>query len=352
MGILKAFGRSPKGTDGHLYSNFSNYTDGKFSNLSETIMMAKGVSFPRLLWKFMNRPRICYPEHNIPTIKSNLKSPEFVNANRPVLIWFGHSSYLVFIHGLTILVDPVFCGHASPFSFNTKSFPGTDIYSVDDLPPIDILLITHDHYDHLDWQTIVKLRPKAKLICTSLGVGSHLVFWGWEKDKIREFGWGDSYQIDEATELIAAPARHFSGRGFARNKTLWSSFILTSGNFRIFIGGDSGYDVHFSKIGITHGPFDIVMLECGQYSKDWPFIHMMPEETVQAAIDLRGRLLMPVHWGKFSLSLHPWNEPIRRVREAAFLQGMPITTPHIGEPVIPGEQMPGMTWWEEFEPKR
>ena len=350
MGILKAFGKSPKSSDGLLYSNYPNYADGKFSNLSETIMMAGDASLPKLIWRFITRPRDCFPEHPIPSVRTDLKSPGLFQKKHSVIIWFGHSSYLIYINGMTILVDPVFSGHASPFRFTTKSFPGSDIYSVEDLPRIDILLITHDHYDHLDWETVVKLKAKSKLICTSLGVGTHLVFWGWDKEKIREFGWGDKLQVDDSTTLIAVPARHFSGRGFARNRTLWSSFILQTGDFRIFIGGDSGYDIHFGEIGRANGPFDIVLLECGQYNSDWPFIHMMPEQTVQAAIDLKARLLMPVHWGKFSLSLHPWNEPIRRAKKAASWQGLALTTPRIGEPVNLTESAPATTWWEEFEP--
>jgi L-ascorbate metabolism protein UlaG (beta-lactamase superfamily) len=349
MAILKAFGRSPKRLDGTAYAGFPNYSNGKFSNLSATIMMAKNASLPKLLWRFMTRPRNCAPESQIPSIKTDLRSIELLMQKNPVLIWFGHSSYLIYINGKTILVDPVFSGHASPFRFITKSFPGTDIYSVEDLPPIDILLITHDHYDHLDWETVVKLRGKAGLVCTSLGVRTHLEYWGWEKEKIHELGWKDRFTINKDISLMAMPARHFSGRGFARNKTLWSSFILSAGDFRIYIGGDSGYDSHFAEIGRQYGPFDIALLECGQYSTDWPLIHMMPEQTVQAAIDLQSRLLMPVHWGKFSLSLHPWDEPICRARQTASQLGMPITTPKIGEPLRLRENFPTSTWWEEFE---
>ena len=349
MGLLKAFGKSPRGAETALYSKFPHYAEGKFANLSETIMMPKGVSMPKLLWRFMTKPRNCFPEGQIPSVKTDLKSIYSNQGSHPVIIWFGHSSYLIYIQGITILVDPVFSGHASPFRFTARSFRGSDIYTVDDLPPIDILLITHDHYDHLDWKTVSGLKQKVKLLCTSLGVSTHLEYWGWDKKKIREFAWGDHFQLAESITLTAKPARHFSGRGLARNRTLWSSFVLRAGNFRIYIGGDSGYDTHFREIGRDHGPFDIVMLECGQYSQDWPFIHMMPEQTVQAAIDLQARLLMPVHWGKFSLSLHPWNEPILKASLAAAKLGMPLTTPKIGEPVRLGENAPTMTWWEEFE---
>ena len=348
MAILKAFGRSPRGLDAAAYSNIPNYSRGKFSNLSETIMMAKDASFPKLLWRFITRPKNCFPESQLPSVQTNLQSPDLFNREHPAIIWFGHSSYLIYIYGKTILVDPVFSGHASPFRFTTRSFSGADIYAVEDLPPIDILLITHDHYDHLDWETVVKLKSRASLICTSLGVRTHLEYWGWDKEIIRELSWNEKLQVNEEISLMAMPARHFSGRGFARNKTLWSSFILNAGDFRIYIGGDSGYDSHFEEIGRLHGPFDIALLECGQYNLDWPQIHMMPEQTVQAAVDLQARLLMPVHWGKFSLSLHPWNEPIRKATHEASRLGMPITTPKIGEPVKLGDNLPRTTWWEEF----
>lgn len=187
------------------------------------------------------------------------------------------------------------------------------------------------------------------MVCTSLGVGTHLQYWGWDERKVHEFGWGDHKTLENGLKITAAPARHFSGRGLVRNKTLWSSFILQTGRHNIYIGGDSGYDTHFKAIGEEFGPFDIAMLEAGQYNEAWPQIHMMPEETVQAAMDLRTARLFPVHWGKFSLSLHPWDDSAKRIRAFAPTVGMPVTTPRIGEPIIIGECYPNDPWWESVK---
>ena len=279
------------------------------------------------------------------------------------VVWFGHSSYLLKVEGVTILVDPVFSGHASPVSFLAKAFPGTDVYGVEEMPEIDVLLLTHDHYDHLDYKTVTSLAPKAWRVCTSLGVGAHLESWGVPAEKIVELDWWESWEwggsraggVDGLT-LMAAPARHFSGRGFKRGGTLWSSFVLKGRGHSLYLGGDSGYEQHFREIGERCGPFELAILECGQYGKNWPYIHMMPEQTVQAALDLRAAALVPVHWGKFTLALHPWDEPVRRVMAAASAsasasaagggKGLQLATPLIGEVVKVGGPYPVDRWWE------
>ncbi len=348
MGILKAFGQSPSGTTATDFAKYSNFKAGRFNNLSETVMMAKDASFHKVFWKFINKPKECFPPERIPFIQTDLKKIHVENGRQPVLVWFGHSSYLIYVNGLRVLVDPVFSGHASPFSFTTRSFAGANYYGVDEMPEIDLLVLTHDHYDHLDFETVIALRSKTRRICTSVGVGSHLKYWGIDEQNICELGWGESHGVDAQTRITAAPARHFSGRGFARNKTLWSSFVLQSGNHRLYIGGDSGYDTHFKKIGQEFGPFDIVMLESGQYNQDWPQIHMMPEDTVQAALDLNARILMPVHWGKFTLALHAWNDPIRRIRATAEKLKQPFTSPMIGEPIQLNDYLPTKNWWDNL----
>lgn len=285
------------------------------------------------------------PPKPLPSVKTDLRA---LKVDKPVIVWFGHSSYFIHINGMNVLVDPVFSGYASPFSFTGKSFKGSDVYRAEDFPDIDLLVLTHDHYDHLDYNTVRKLNPKTRSICTSAGVGSHLRYWGIDPSKICELDWWESKQIPGANasiNLIAAPARHFSGRSFTRNKTLWSSFILMSGDYRIYIGADSGYDSHFKAIGDKYGPIDIAILECGQYNEWWPYIHMMPEETVQAAIDLKAAVLMPVHWGKFALGLHPWDEPVKRVVAKAKELNVRYVTPMIGEPVIIGNALPQKEWW-------
>jgi L-ascorbate metabolism protein UlaG (beta-lactamase superfamily) len=306
-------------------------------------MMTGDSSMLKVMWKFFNKPKNTVPPKTLPSVKTNLK---ILNSTEPTIVWFGHSSYLINISNKNILVDPVFCGHASPFSFTTNSFSGSNVYSVEDMPDIDILILTHDHYDHLDYETVVKLNQKTKQICTSLGVASHLIYWGIDEQKIIEFDWLDSHQVTSDITLTTTPARHFSGRLFARGKTLWSSFVLETSDYKIFIGGDSGYDAaNFKMIAEKFGGFDIAMLEAGQYNTDWANIHTMPEETVQASIDLNAKVLLPVHWGKFSLALHPWNEPIERVCKRALETNAKLTTPMIGEPVVLDRTYPDKKWW-------
>lgn len=338
----KMFGKNP-GTEASERINVSaNYKNGVFQNISPTGVLRKGASYPRMIKEFLNKPKETNPLLPVPSVKTNLNN---LNDEDPVVVWFGHSSYLIKHRRTTVLVDPVFSGHASPFSFSIKAFPGSDVYKAGDMPAIDMLIITHDHFDHLDYKTVMALLPKVKHIYTSLGVASHLKYWGVAQDKITEFDWWESEIIKDNIRLTAAPARHFSGRKFGRGKTLWSSFILELNNYKIYIGGDSGYDDHFKIIGERFGPFDLAVLECGQYGKDWPLIHMMPEETAAAARELRARLLLPVHWAKFSLSLHAWDEPIERVIKAAQDIAQPVATPMIGEPVMLNKNTERVKWW-------
>lgn len=250
------------------------------------------------------------------------------------------------LDGKKILVDPVFSGHASPFSFMVKSFKGSDIYTPDDFPDIDYLFISHDHWDHLDYETVFKLKSKVGKIITSLGTVAHLEHWGFDPKSIVELDWNESAALDSGFQVIATPGRHFSGRGFKRNQSIWCSFVLQTPSKKIFIGGDSGYDTHFSKIGAEHGPFDLALLECGQYNKSWKYIHLMPEQTVQAAIDLKAKTLMPVHWGKFALALHAWDEPIQRVTIDALRLNVPIVHPMIGETLDMDNFGVQQEWWK------
>ncbi len=341
--MLKIFGKNPSGKELEKVTKSANYRNGAFQNLSETRVMAEDSSFFKAFAKFINKPKDNAPPGRIPSVKTDLKEtlPE-----KTFVTWFGHSSYLIQANGKNILVDPVFSGNASPFTFAVKSFEGSDIYSADDMPLIDVLILTHDHYDHLDYKTVVQLKDKTRMVCTSLGVASHLIYWGFEESRIIEFDWWDKYEILPGIELIATPARHFSGRSFTRGKTLWSSFVLKTPRYTLFIGGDGGYDSHFKLIGEKYGPFDLAILETGQYNTTWPQIHMMPEETVQAAIDLNAKVILPVHWGKFSLALHGWNEPVKRLLKTANELKKAVTTPMIGEPVILDEKFPDKPWWD------
>lgn len=339
--MIKALGKKPGGKYLEKIKQSANYSNGAFQNISKTEVMSPDVSYLKVFKDyFFGVPKDVKPLQSIPYVRTDLKN---IEETKPVIVWFGHSSYLLKINGKTILVDPVLSGSASPFSFMVKAFKGADEYKSEHFPEIDILILTHDHYDHLDFKTIKQLQSKVKHICCSLGLASHLQHWGI-KTSYTEFDWWDSAIVADI-EITAAPARHFTGRGLKRAQTLWSSFIVKAGEYNIYIGGDSGYDAHFKTIGEMYGPFDIAFLESGQYNTSWRNIHMMPEETVQASVDLRAKVLMPVHWAKFSLALHSWNEPIKRVMKKAAELQVTVIVPQIGEKVLLGDPFEIKEWW-------
>lgn len=321
-----------------------HFRNGAFHNEVPTEIMVKGTSMLKLLLKFFRKPPQAYPSAPVPTVHNSLKETP---AGETAITWFGHSSYLVQDRGLNILVDPVFSNRASPVPFTVQAFQGSNAYSVKDLPDIDILIITHNHYDHLDARTIRRLRHRVKAVYTSLGVGKTLAHYGMPAQLITEMDWWEKKEINPGTSLTATPARHFSGRGLLRrDSSLWSSFVYENNGRKIYIGGDSGYGPHFKEIGKKYGPFDIAILESGQYNVQWPNIHMNPEEAVQAGADLGAKVIMPVHWGKFALAFHPWNEPPARAVKAAAEKSMRITLPRIGEQVILDVSYPDAHWWE------
>ena len=338
------FGSAPAANRLQRVQASKNFRDGSFQNVEPTDVMRREASYWKLLGDNVNKPADVEPQQPLPSVKTDLTQ---LLDNETSIVWFGHSSYLIKSGKTTVLVDPVFSGHASPVSFFGKAFPGTDVYGVADMPPIDLLIITHDHYDHLDYETLLALRPKVKRVVTSLGVGAHLERWAYDPTRITELDWNESVDLSEGFSATAVPARHFSGRGIKRGQTLWSAFVLDLNGQRLFLGGDSGYGPHFAKIGQQHGPFDVALLECGQYGRDWPSIHMFPEEVPQAARDLNTRVLMPVHWAKFALAFHPWHEPIQRLIKAMNpADSILLTTPKIGEPVVLGKTLPVGRWWE------
>jgi L-ascorbate metabolism protein UlaG (beta-lactamase superfamily) len=340
-----SFGKLPSGTRAERISKSANFRDGTFQNRIETPAIAENTSYVKLMSEFFFTKKVDRePLRPLPAQKTDLKS---LPADKPTLIWFGHSSYLISIGGKKILADPVFSERASPVQYaGPKSYPGTMLYKIEDFPDLDVVVISHDHYDHLDYNSILTLKEKTKLFCVGLGVGEHLEHWGVKPEQIREFDWWEGEEVLTGIKLTSTPARHFSGRGFSRNRTLWSSFVLETGGYKLFIGGDSGFDESFKEIGEKYGPFDLAMLECGQYDPKWPYIHMDPEETVKAALGLNTKVFMPVHWGKFTLANHPWRDPIRKAVKYANAYGAKITAPQIGQPVFLDEAMPFADWWE------
>lgn len=264
------------------------------------------------------------------------------------VIWFGHSALLLEIEGKRLLLDPTFADSPSPFPFvGGKRFSKVLPIKPELLPPIDIIILSHDHYDHMDYHSLMLLKDKTSQFCVPSGVGSRLKSWGIAQEKIREFNWWDKVDFAGLT-LACTPARHFSGRGlFDRNKTLWCSWTIVGKEIRVFFSGDGGYGPHFAEIGEKYGPFDLTLMECGQYDKRWAAIHMLPEESVQAHLDLKGKLMIPIHWAAFSLAFHDWIEPIERVTKAAFERNVTISTPRIGEIVkFMAAEYPKTQWWK------
>src|SRR5690554_33213 len=326
------FGKSPSGKRLEQIKKSVNYRDGAFQNLNETPQFSEDVNHFSLMKSFFfpdNKRRV--PLNTIPSVKTDLHN---LAPDENMLVWFGHSSYFMQIDGKKILVDPVLSGSASPFSFIIKAFEGSNPYTPEDIPEIDYLFITHDHWDHTDYKTLVALKSKIGTVICGLGVGEHFEYWGFDKDRIIEKDWNEKVSLSDNFTVYTAPTRHFSGRGFYRNSTLWTSFILKTKSLTMYIGGDSGYDTHFADIGNEYGPFDVVILENGQYNKNWPYIHMHPKEVLLAAKDLGAKRLFPVHSAKFSLSDHSWDEPLSKISELDINNPPRLLTPKIGEPLF------------------
>ena len=336
------FGKTPSGERLERIKKSPNYKDGALQNLSFTPDLAEGANYYTILKEFMfaDKKR-AKPAGIIPSIKTDLLH---FNPEDDVLVWFGHSSYFMQVDGKTILVDPVLSGAASPISFTTPSFKGTDIYSVEDFPAIDYLFISHDHWDHLDYQTILKLKSKVKKVICALGTGEHFEYWGYDTKNIIEKDWNEEIDLETGFKAFTTPARHFSGRSFTRNRALWTSFVLQTPTKRIYLGGDSGYDTHFTEIGKKFGNFDLAILENGQYDKSWKYIHMMPSEVLQAAKDLNAKVLFPVHSSKFALANHDWDTPLKMITQLN--KDQKLITPMIGEKVNLNDSTQTFSeWW-------
>ncbi len=342
------FGATPTGERLERIKKSPNYRDGSFQNINPTSVMVEGVNYATMMKEFMfDRKQHINPPHKIPSVKTELNS---LNPDTDILVWFGHSSYFMQTAGKKFLVDPVLSGSASPFSFGVKAFDGADDYKADDMPEIDYLIITHDHWDHLDYKTIMKLKNRVKKVVCSLGVGAHFEYWGFDTANIIELDWYQLANLDSGFTIQSAPARHFSGRSLKRNQSLWSAFMLRTPSQHIYIGGDGGYDTHFKEIGEKYGPFDLAILEQGQYNEKWRYIHILPSEVLQAAGELRAKRIFPVHNSKFALAYHPWSEPLEQISENIKSTSIKLVTPMIGEPVFMNDSLQVFSnWWESVK---
>jgi L-ascorbate metabolism protein UlaG (beta-lactamase superfamily) len=329
--------------------NSSQYKDGKFVNPIEAPIMAPDSTWSYIKKRFFSSRIDPEPTGKVPvkTIQQN----EWTGINNESLFfaWLGHSSILIAVDGKKILVDPVLEKRASPFSMiGPRRFHPTPA-TAKGLPPIDVVLITHDHYDHLEEPTIKQLDSKTSLFLVPLGIGELLEDWGISPKKIVELDWWEHYKVG-SIKFIATPAVHYARRWlFDGDERLWCSWSVQSQNRRFYISGDSGYFDGFKKIGDELGPFDMTFLKIGSYDDMWKQIHMLPEEAVQQHQDLRGYIMFPLHWATFDLALHPWYEPIERLLASVETKNVQIITPLIGERVDIN-RLPTMTkWWRSVD---
>jgi L-ascorbate metabolism protein UlaG (beta-lactamase superfamily) len=345
---LPKFGTLPEGIHLERVKKSPHYQAGEFKNLVPTPQFAEGSSFASNTFKFLFTPKDRpSPSMSLPTVKTEINN---LSLDQDLVIWLGHSSYYMQMGGKRILIDPVISSYAAPVSFLNQAFAGTTIYKAEDFPEIDYLLISHDHWDHLDYPTMVALKSKIHYVICPLGVASDFKGWGFEKERIFEKDWYERVDVDNGFFIEVLPARHFSGRLLNRNQTLWAGFALVTPQQKVFFSGDSGYSDHFKEIGERFGGFDWVFLENGQYDPAWPYIHMNPEESAQAAEDLQAKFFMPGHMGRFSISNHSWDDPFWRVSEASKNKTYQLQIPMIGELVNLSKPSPeNNQWWKDIQ---
>ena len=319
------------------------HRDGKFRNAATTPKPGF-LKTLRLAYRFLfDKPANTVPSKPIPVLA--MSQAQLLAAPDSTLFRLGHSTLLMKLRGEFWLTDPVFSERASPVQWMGPQRFHQPPIGIDDLPPIKGVILSHDHYDHLDRAAIEQLAGKVEHFLTPLGVGDTLIAWGVDPSKVRQLDWWETTTV-HGIRFVATPSQHFSGRGLNDgNKTLWASWVILDDAMRLFFSGDSGYFPGFKAIGDKYGPFDVTMIETGAYDKEWPDVHMQPEETLQAHLDLQGKWLMPVHNGTFDLGLHVWHEPFDRIVTLAAQRGVRIATPQMGEGVDLAQPHGGSHWW-------
>ncbi|WP_462413653.1 MBL fold metallo-hydrolase [Neobacillus sp. Marseille-QA0830] len=343
MNFHPVFGGNPSNEQKQVYNTFDNYVKGKFVYRQPTVMSGSISSTYR---DFHSVGKDRRPAGPLPVSEVDWDK---VNSMGDSLTWFGHSAFLLSIDHKKLLIDPMLGPIASPVSFiGPKRYSEGVLDMIENMPPIDAVLITHDHYDHLDYPSIRKLKHKVGHFFVPYGVSNHLLRWGVAQEKIKELNWWDETEF-QGLAIALTPSKHFSGRGiFNRNSTLWGGWVIVGKSTRFYTSGDGGYGAHFKEIGEKYGPFDITLIEGGQYDRRWSGVHMFPEQSVQAHIDVNGKNMMLIHWGAFTLANHGWTEPIERALQEAEKNKVHLIAPKIGEtvPLMESLSTPITTWWE------
>jgi L-ascorbate metabolism protein UlaG (beta-lactamase superfamily) len=347
-----AFGADPSGERMARIRRSPHFKDGVFQNPGGSARIrpdGSAIDFAKGYFDSDARQQRA-PQGRIPVHATTLADLSKPPATGLRLTWMGHSSVLAEIDGRRVLFDPVWGERCSPFPFAGPKRLHPVPLPLAALGPVDVIVISHDHYDHLDMPTIKQLAGTDTVFAVPLGVGAHLEHWGVSADRLHELDWHESTQVAGLT-LTATPARHFCGRGLRNTQhTLWASWVVSSGEHRIYHSGDTGYFEGFKDIGASFGPFDATMIQLGAYSEFWPEIHMTPEEAVQSHLDLQGGdategVLLPIHWGTFNLAQHPWAEPGEWTKGAAEEAGQAVAFPRPGEPFEPAGTLPVEPWW-------
>lgn len=348
LNLSPQFGGTVSEEQKKQYAATGHYEEDIFINAEEIVMEMNCHSITAMLKEVLNPDPNVAPKHNIEVDKVDPENLRNQPDSLTRITWLGHSSFLIETGGKKLLIDPVFGQYAAPHPLLGRArFHREMPITISELSDIDVIIISHDHYDHLDYPSIDELKNKVRHFFVPLGVGNHLKRWNIGDDKITELDWWQEAPY-ENLNIVLTPSRHMSGRALTdQSATLWGSWIIQNQFANIYFSGDGGYGKHFKEIGEKYGPFDVGLMECGQYNELWKDVHMMPEESVVAAQDVKAKLIVPIHWGSFALATHSWTDPIERITQAAQMMKVPIATPRIGETIQLAHSLPTnySKWW-------